>query len=235
MAPNLALDLLGRFRLVVDGALLNRPATARLQSLLGFLALHMDSPPLRQRLAFLFWPDTREPQARTNLRNLLYQLRHTLPEIASMLDLRGSRVAWSPDLALSVDVVAFQGAFARGAFAEAVGLYSGDLLPDCFDDWVLVERERLHELFIEALERVIVDLEDRHLYTAAVAEAHRLLSIDPLHEDVYRCLLRLYAIRGDRAAALRTYQDCETLLKRELGVAPSAPTRELYEKLLAAG
>ena len=70
-----SLNLLGDFRLLVDGAPVTAIDTPRLQSLLAYLMLHRDAPQSRAHLAFLFWPDTSDAQARTNLRNLLHQLR----------------------------------------------------------------------------------------------------------------------------------------------------------------
>src|SRR5205823_5685547 len=70
--------------------------TPRLHSLLAYLVLHRDAPQLRQHLAFLFWPDTSEAQARTNLRQILHQLRHTLPNADHYLSADASTVCWRP-------------------------------------------------------------------------------------------------------------------------------------------
>ena len=76
--------------------------------------------------------------------------------------------------------------------------------------------------------------EERRDYAAAIAHGQRLLAYDPLHEATYRRLMRLFALSGDRAAALRVYHTCVATLERELGVPPGRATHEAYERLLHA-
>jgi predicted ATPase len=115
-----------------------------------------------------------------------------------------------------------------------VTLYGGDLLPSCYDDWIRPERERLSQAFAGTLEQLVLLLEDQRAYRAAIGHARRLLQRDPLHEGTCRRLMRLHALTGDRAAALRVYHACATGLERELGMEPSSATREAYQRLLKA-
>jgi hypothetical protein len=112
-------------------------------------------------------------------------------------------------------------------------LYHGDLWPDCYDDWILPERERLRQTFSEALERLIELLEYERDYPLAVRYTRRLLRHDPLHEATYCRLMRLYALSGDRAGVQQVYQECAAILQRELEVEPGAATREAYERLVS--
>jgi len=89
MSSTLHIRLLGEFSLLCDDAPLTTVNTPRLQSLLAYLVLHRDVPQPRQQLAFLLWPDSSESQARTNLRNLIHQLRQALPQ--------ANTVQWRPD------------------------------------------------------------------------------------------------------------------------------------------
>jgi hypothetical protein len=75
-------------------------------------------------------------------------------------------------------------------------------------------------------------LESQRDYKGAIGHGQQLLRHDPLHEATHRRLMRLYALSGDRAGALRTYHACATILQRELGVGPSSATCEAYERLL---
>ena len=79
-SPALHIHLLGDFRLVYDSTPVTSVNTARLQSLLAYFVLHRNAPQPRHHVAFLFWPDSTEAQAHTNLRNLLYLLRQALPD-----------------------------------------------------------------------------------------------------------------------------------------------------------
>ena len=86
----LHIQLLGNFRLTTGDEPVTTLNTPRLQALLAYLTLHRDAPVLRQYLAFQFWPDSSESQARTNLRKLFFQLQRALPDADHLLmaDLR---------------------------------------------------------------------------------------------------------------------------------------------------
>ncbi len=244
----LSVLLLGGFSVKHDGAPVADVDPPRLQSLLAYLILHRDAPQPRAHLAFLFWPDTSEAQARTNLRNLLHHLRHTLPEAQSYLDISGQTLQWRCEAPFTLDVTAFESSLshaeraiklsdsisARMALEQAAALYKGDLLPGCYEEWVLPQRERLRQAYLSTLEKLIAIQEDQRDYPAAIHSAQLLLRHDPLHEATYRLLIRLHALNGDRASGLRVYHTCTTILRRELDVEPGAATREAYQQLLGS-
>jgi DNA-binding SARP family transcriptional activator len=216
--------------------------SGRAESLLAYLLLHRDSPQPRSRLAFLLWPDSTESQARTNLRHVLHTLRRALPDPERFLAVTPRTLQWRPDAPFWLDVKAFEDALARAdadaeanalaALREATDLYGGDLLEGSYDEWLQSERDRLLQRHLQALERLTSLLVAAGDHGEALRYAERLVREDPLREQVYRQLMRLYDARGERARALRTYHLCAATLERELGVQPSAPTREVYEALL---
>lgn len=215
--------------------------SGRAESLLAYLALHRDAPQLRQRVAFLLWPDSSEAQARTNLRHVLHNLRRALPEPDRFLDVTARTLQWRPDAPYWLDVAAFEEALVRAddaasdgavALQEAVDSYTGDLLPGRDDEWVQAIRDRLRRRYLDALDRLITRLEAQGDLSGAVRYAERLLREEPLREETYRTLIRLHDARGDRARALRVYYGCAAALERELGVEPAAATRAAYEALL---
>ncbi|MEW6638507.1 MAG: AAA family ATPase, partial [Actinomycetota bacterium] len=172
---------------------------------------------------------------------MLHNLRHVLPEPDRFLDVTPRTLRWRTDAPFELDVAVFEEALSRAesggdgsvdALREAVGLYAGDLLEGSYDDWILEERESLRQRYLGALERLAAHLEGRGDYAGAIPYAERLLRHDPLREETYRLLMRLHDARGDRARALRVYYACVATLERELGIEPSAPTREIYEALL---
>lgn len=209
--------------------------------------LHRDAPQSRQHLAYLFWPDSTESQAHTNLRNLLYHLREALPEADCFLDVSSKTLWWQPDAPFSVDLDAFQEALNRAegakksgddrdlrqALQNAADTYNGDLLPSCYDDWIIPERERLSQAYIRILEELVDILEGDQEFGEAIKKAQQLLRHDPLHEATSRKLMELYALNGDTPRALRTYHTCAAALEKELGLEPSLATQETYEQLLA--
>jgi DNA-binding SARP family transcriptional activator len=237
--------LLGDFLLLLGNAPVTTLDWPRLQSLLTYLVLHRAAPQSRTYLAAQLWPDSTEAQAHTNLRSLVHRLRHDLPEADLFLRIERQTLQWSPhpDVSWTLDVADFERALAqaeqarspvaaRTAREEAVALYRGDLLPGCYDEWILPERERLRQAFLGALEQLILLLERERAYPAAISAAQRLLRYDPLHETTYRHLMRFYAISGDRAAALRTYHTCATVLDHELEAEPGLATQKAYQRLL---
>jgi DNA-binding SARP family transcriptional activator len=249
MIPTLHLHLLGDFLLVSGDTPVTTVTVPRLQSLLAHLLLHRNAPQDRSHLAFLLWPDSTEAQAHTNLRKLLHQLRQAFPDVDHFLHADKRSLQWLPaqaDASWTLDILEVEQALFRAeqakqvqdttamrqALEQVMHLYRGDLLPSCYDEWILPERDYWRQLFLQAAERLIALLEEERDYDAAITTAQQLLRQDPLHEASYRQLMRLYALRGDRAAALRVYHTCVTVLERELGTEPSEVTRAVYESLL---
>jgi len=244
----LQLNLLGQFRLAVDGQPISGPTTGRLQSLLAYLVLNKGAPQSRAHLSFTFWPDGSEANARNNLRQLLHQLRQALPDTDRYLRADASSVQWAPDSTFSLDVDLFDRAIAdaeragkagdtagrRAGLERAVELCRGPLLPSCYDDWIAPARERLARRCKEAVGALVGLLEEEREYAGAIAHVRHCLQHDPLDEGAHCSLMRLLALTGDRAAALQVYRQCAEVLRRELKVDPSPETVRTYERIRAA-
>lgn len=244
-APKMALriELFGHLRLTSDGAPAPALNAGRLQSLLAYLALHSDTAQPREKLAALLWPDSDEAQARTNLRQLLHHLRHSLPPGSDMLQSEHRTVTWKSGAGCFIDTLAFDQAVERAsacrgrtgereALEEAARLYQDDLLEGMYDQWVAPVRETYRQRLTDVLARLAALLEQDGDYAGAIRLAERLTAHEPLRETNHRLLIRLHAANGDRASALRTYHQCMRLLRRELAVEPEPATRELFERVL---
>ncbi len=211
MPTTLHIHLLGDFQLLWGDTQVTTMPIPRLQSLLAYLVLHRNAPQNRSHLAFLLWPDSTEAQAHTNLRKLLYQLRQAFPEIDQFLHADKHSLQWLPtskDASWTLDILEIEQALDQAEQAQRIQnipiqrqsleqvrhLYSGDLLPSCYDEWILPERDRLRLLFLHAAERLIALLEQERDYDAAIVVAQQLLRHDPLHEATYRQLMRLHAL-----------------------------------------
>jgi predicted ATPase/DNA-binding SARP family transcriptional activator len=239
----LDIQLLGDLRITAAGVPLMTVQSARLQSLLAYLLVHRGAPQSRQQMAYRFWADSSDTQARTNLRNALFQLRNALPDADAYLHVDTQSIQWRIDAPYRLDLAEFEAALTsaaqavtatakRTALESALQHYGGDLLPGCYDDWVFPERERLQQALLQALDELIALLEGQQEYRSAIEWAGRLLLRDPLRESTYCKLMQLHALAGDRAAALRVYHTCTTTLARELAVEPDPTTRRVYEHLL---
>jgi DNA-binding SARP family transcriptional activator len=238
----LQISLLGEFALR-QGETIITLDTPSYQALLAYLVVEAQHIHSRQQLAFQFWPDSSESQARTNLRKALHTLRKTLPDADCYLVADRQTVQWRCDAPCTVDVWDFEAAVAQAqqtdhstdrqtSLEQAIDTYHGEFLPSHYDDWVLSTRETYRQQYQAALEKLLLLYEDQRQYPTAIALARKLLREDPLHEAVYRRLMRLQSLDGNVAGALRTYHACSTRLQRDLGVDPSPATREIYESLL---
>lgn len=164
-----------------------------------------------------------------------------LPKTAGVpiLD-EGGAIAMNP-AAIDVDVPRFERLIVAGtaeSLEPATGLYRGDLLegfdlPEpAFEESLIPERERLREMAMDGLARLLTHQANAEGPEPAIQTALRLLALDPLQEATHRALMRLYARDGRRAAALRQYQLCVGVLHRELQVEPEAETQELFQAIV---
>jgi DNA-binding SARP family transcriptional activator/tetratricopeptide (TPR) repeat protein len=208
------------------------------QALVGYLAVQGGQAQPRDKLTAILWPGVPHQRARHNLRQLLLLVRQALP--AESLGETGDGVALDA-AAVEVDATEFERLVMVGntdALTQAATLYRGDLLAglgqqsEAFEEWLLPERERLRELAIEAFTKLLGHQVDASASGAAIQTAARLLALDPTHEPAHRVLMRLHVQQGRRAAALRQYQTCVSILQRELGTEPEAATRELYQDIV---
>lgn len=239
----LHIQLFGEFCLTYNDVPLTAFNTPKLQLLLAYLVLHREAPQSRQTVAYLFWPESNDSQARTNLRNAIHLLRNSLPEAEHFLRIDNQTIQWRADSTFTLDVATFeQGvqdattskdpATAQALLKASLPLYRGELLTGFYEDWVLAAREQWQERYVGALELAATLAEQQRDYRTAIDYSRRLLQLDALREETYARLMQLYALQGDRATALRVYHNCATILVRELGVEPGPVTQGIYERLL---
>jgi len=232
--------LLGGFEArLASGVPVSLPAKAR--ALLAYLGIRPGQSHPRDKLAALLWGGRSDDQARDGLRHVLVALRRALAGIdPPPLRIEGHGLALH-SIGVEVDAVTFEQRSADGtppALEEAAELYRGDLLlgfsvnEPLFEEWLVTERERLREMAVEGLTRLLAHHAEATGPERAIQTAVRLLGLDPLQEAVHRTLMRLYARQGRRGAALKQYQVCVGALQRELGTEPETETRKLYQELL---
>ncbi len=237
-APGLEISLLGPPRVRRAGQPVSfetRKATA----LLAHLAL-AERPRSRESLCGLLWPSHDPEHARGALRRTLSALRKSVGE--EWIDSASGSIALRAADGLEIDVQRFRSLTGEDAspeqLAAAVELFRGELLegfalrdsPE-FDAWWVYEADGLRRELGSALGRLVALVGARGDYPRAIAHARRWLELDPLHEPAHRELIRLYALNGDRAAALAQYRDCVRTLSQELGVAPLEETAVLFEQV----
>lgn len=236
------LRLLGGFRLTsAEGETIAIPRRKG-SALLAYLGVTIGSENARDKLASLLWGQSKQSLARQSLRQLLRTLRQDLAnKSARILRLNGQMVSLDSDY-VQVDAPEFEALTAQGdreSLTKAAGLYRGEFLaglstdaPD-FEDWLDQSRSRFRDLALQALVRLSVQQYAAKDVELAADTANQALRFDPYREDIHRHLMRMYAERGMRAAALAQYRECAAILRRELDVAPDDETLHLYNEILA--
>lgn len=221
-----ALRLLDGFELIANGVEVHLPMSA--QRLLAFVALH-DRPLQRAFVAGSLWLDSPEERAYANLRSALWRLHRGGVRLLQV---------YGPQLSLHRSVVVDlrqAEEFARRALHagdDLTGdveplLLGGDLLPDWYDDWVVLERERFRQLRLRALDALCERLMRAGRLDAALDVALAAVAGEPLRESSHRAVVRVHLRNGNAAEAIRQYRLCRRLLREQLGIDPSVQMEEL--------
>ncbi|MBI1881734.1 MAG: hypothetical protein HYR94_26450, partial [Chloroflexi bacterium] len=235
MSDQLRLALLGKPKFERNGQPLPGLTSVKGQALLAYLAITRQ-PHSRTALAGLLWSEMPEEVARTNLRVTLSLLHKAVGDV--IITTRRT-VEFNRHSNTWLDVEVLEDAADGGTdLAAAAALYRGDFLDDfyvpeaeIFEEWALVERERLRQLALSVLERVADTALEQGQFAVGINTARRLLSIEPWHEAGHRQLMKLLAAEGQVSLALAQYETCRRLLAEELGVEPAAETVALAEAI----
>jgi DNA-binding SARP family transcriptional activator/tetratricopeptide (TPR) repeat protein len=231
---------------IIDDRTGVRTRSSRAVALIAFLVAHAGSPQPRQRIAVLFWPDSTDAQALTNLRRELHHLRNALgPEPA--LEVTPKDLCWHDTQTCRVDLRIFDVERAAALTAaeagdgdgvlahatRAISQYRGELLPGVYDDWLLEIRSALERQCVDLCDLVCATCARQGDLAGAADAARRRIQLQPLEEVGYRTLMQLQADQGDRAGAVSTYHHCASVLERELGIVPDPATRQALQRLMA--
>lgn len=248
----LHVSLFGKLHVQLGEQVLTALTTRKVQELFCYLLLCRDRSHPREALASLLWADSPTAQSKKYLRQALWQLQaavqpQTEPIPCPLLLLDLDWVRFNPEADLWLDVAVLEQAFvlAQGvpgreldarrvqALQIAVDCYQGDLLEGWYQDWCLYERERLQNMYLAMLDKLMGYCESHHDYEAGLAYGIRVLRYDRARERTHRRLMRLHYLARNRTAALRQYERCVAALDEELGVGPGKSTVALYEQIRA--
>jgi DNA-binding SARP family transcriptional activator/predicted ATPase len=244
MAAVLQLAFLGGFRAVIEDTALAPPRTepitdfssTKSQALLAYLACTRRRH-TRDALAAMFWGEFDDEAAKTSLRQSLANLKKL---VGTHLLIERDAVEFDAHAPYMLDVVDFERDAHGDAEARnrAVASYAGDLLKGLvvknapeFEEWLVVERERLRQLAAGTLRLLARDEERAGDAGAAAGHLRALIALDSLDEPAQRHLMLLLARNGQRAAALAQYETLARALQTELGVPPEAETTRLRDRI----
>jgi DNA-binding SARP family transcriptional activator len=226
----ISITLLDHFGVTAGDATVELPAsTHRLVALLALRA----TPAQRSYASRCLWLDKTELRGYANLRSVLWRLRQCQPPLV---------VASLSHLSLVGDVrvdVLTQRRLAHALIDEArpvdlaavdVASLSGDLLPDWSDDFVELERERLRQIRLHAMEALARRLLHAGRFALALDAALTAVAADPLRESAHRAVIEVHVAEGNFGEALRQFSALRAVLAREFGIAPSRQTADLGAK-----
>lgn len=215
------------------------------QELFCYLLLNRQRLHQREKIAGLMWAESSTIQSKRNLRQTLWHLQSMLNaycENSNLLLVENGWIGVNLDADFWLDVAVLENAYAALEAVEntsltsqlatlldqAVKLYQGDLFEGCYQDWCIYERERLQNMYLTILERLLGYSKEQQEYERGVNYATQILRYDHAREQTYRQLMRLYYQMGNRSAAIHQYEMCASVLREELGVAPAPSTEALY-------
>jgi DNA-binding SARP family transcriptional activator len=248
---DLKIRAFGKFTVECQAHRLSHFEAAKAQELFCYLLLHRAAPHSRETLAGMLWGEMSTALSRKMLRQALWQLQSTLatlgldPEQLLLVD--AEWIQFNPRAALWLDVAIFEQACAlvqdlpgeqidRACLTplqQALELYQGELLEGWYQEWCLYERERLLNLYLTLLDKLMRYCEAHAAYETGLQYGARILRYDVARERTHRQMMRLHYLAGDRTAALRQYERCRATLHDELGVQPARQTEALYKQLCA--
>src|SRR6266516_3043119 len=232
----LQIRLLGQFDVRNDGKRVVISSRAG-QSLLAYLALTAGTPHRREKLAGMLWPDTSDENARKHLRQELWRIRKAIstqqPTAADYLIADEFTLTFNPEADYWFDVAQMERpSHDLQSLISNLSLYQGELLPGFYEDWILLERERIQTIFESKMEQLVEQLVVAERWTAVQEQSERWLALGNTPEAAYRALMLSYSARGDMAKVGSIYQRCVDELRDQFGVEPSAETHALYNGLL---
>jgi LuxR family transcriptional regulator, maltose regulon positive regulatory protein len=208
---------------------------------LFFILLSHPEGLTREMIGSIFWPDINPDDLKLRFKNTIYRVRHAAGKQAVVL--QDDYYRFNRSLDYEYDVEEFQQAIKQAQRARslkekaahyrtAIRLYKGHYLPDIDETWNLAERERLFQMYLDALMKVAELSFDEGQYQAALDLALRALDADACLEAAHRLAMRVHAASGNRAAVARQYERCRQALLAEINAEPSQQTQQLHDSLM---
>lgn len=252
MKMKLKISMLGNPEVTVDDSTITEQLSQKALGILCYLAKNLDKPISRDKLACLFWDESNIETAKYNLRYNLWSLRKALEDDKKKSQLiLTQKETCMLNTSCNIYIDVFEAEKITGTIGkneETVSfdhlervneIYKGDFLEGfyikgCaeFNDWVFYERERLQRKYFDVLHRLVEIYKGNKEFLKSIDIMERMLRVNPLQEEIYVELIRIYLASGDRNAALNQYKRCCNTLREELNVGPMESTKMVYQEIL---
>ncbi len=209
---------------------------------LFFLLLAHPEGLTKEEIGEIFWPDSTPAELKLRFKNTIYRLRHAAGK--DIIQFHGdSFYLFNRGIDYEYDAETFLKEITTAEkardhdqkeshYLDAIKAYKGPFLPDLDETWAITERERLYQVYMDALLRLANIYVEGRNYEAALTYCQRALDVDPCQEGAHRIAMRVYAEMGNRALVIRQYEQCRQALRNEVDAPPSLQTQSLYETLI---
>jgi DNA-binding SARP family transcriptional activator/DNA-binding NarL/FixJ family response regulator len=240
---------LGKFRVIYNGQQVIHWPNRKGRAIFAYLVYNFKKRVYRDVLMDTFWPKSLPDSARNSLNVAIHSIR----QIFQAIDPKQEIIIYNdecyflnPEIRMKLDVEEFLNSWKRarhlagregieaaiGEFELAAAIYKGDFMEeDLYENWVILERENLREIYLEILDKLsrLYSLDGKPEIAIDLAEL--ILQKDNCRENVHRRIMQCYYRLGKRDKTLKQYKKCVKILKSELEVEPTNETQRLYEKL----
>lgn len=243
---------LGPFEIYCGEEWIPQRRTGKGRAILKYLAARPRQPVLRDVLLEVLWPETEPHIANNRLKVAMHHLRQAFAlrgpdhDCGEYILFHNGCYLFNPNITVWTDVEAFEGHWRQGMRLERAGrlaeaipfylqaemLYRGDFLAeDLFEEWTLVRREELKDLYLMTLDKLSRYWLQTGNADRAIEGWKKIIAKDPWREDAYRHLMVCFARCRQRELALRWYDLCVQTLQTQLGLEPEPETVALYQRI----
>ena len=242
--------LFGRFEAHQDDEPIAGLEARKVQELLAMLLLSRNFTVSRETMSDRLWPECDTQRGRKYLRQTLWQLQRCDASLTGVLNADKDWIWLTPNDSIWIDVVQFEQAYAsvapraksatglttdcRRGLELAVQLYRGELLAGWYHDWFCEPRERIRVMYLGMLGHLMEDAELTGDWHSGMTYGRLVLQDDPANEKAHLHLMRFHCMSGNRTAALRQFEECESALRDAFEIEPSEATRRLVHTLHSA-
>ena len=239
--PQIIISALGKIEVKIDGRPITNAdwQTQTARDLFFFILAHPGGLS-KEAIGAALWPESSPIELKLRFKNTMYRLRHAAGR--DVINFQDEIYQFNNSMDYEYDIESFLNEIDLSRQAEdivqkishyktAYQLYKGPYLPDIEETWVLTERGRLHQLYMDTL----VSLAEDYLEIQKLEDALNTCVIavreDPCLEAAHRLAMRVHASRGNQAAIVRQYELCKQALKDEFNTTPSFQTEQLFQIL----
>ncbi|WP_249310059.1 BTAD domain-containing putative transcriptional regulator [Bacillus sp. FJAT-49736] len=248
----LKVETLGEFRVWLGERIIEERDWHRgkAKELFQFFLSHRQKWWGKEEIYQILWPDAEEKSMDQEFKVLINSLNRTLEPNRKaratpfFIQRQNNAYSLNRKAVMDVDSIQFEEwvitgmeeknpVKARNILKKGLELYKGDFLPERNDVWSVGERERLLTIFLRGAEKLAQLYVQMNLPNEAIVWCEKIVKIDSAWEEAYRLIMYCYYQKNNRPQAIKWYKKCELALKKELGVEPMEPTKNMYEMILS--